>query len=262
MPPSRVALEIAKGLAKITFINPARHHAIDLQFCQELADAAIRCAAEANLKAVLISAIGEVFCVGGDIGDFVANRERINPHVLGMASLFHVAASKLHGLSAPVIAAVNGTAAGGGFSMVCASDMAIAKRSAKLNPAYTRTGLTPDGGGTYFLPRIVGFRKAFEIFATNPTLSADEACALGIVSRVVEDEKFDGEVDGLMRQIEDAPANVLGALKRLIRRSESARLQDQLDAEADSIAAQAAMPATQEKLAAFLARSKSKGGAR
>jgi 2-(1,2-epoxy-1,2-dihydrophenyl)acetyl-CoA isomerase len=262
MPRSRVAFEIANGLAKITFINPARHHAIDLPFCEELADATIRCAAEANLKAVLISAIGEVFCVGGDIGDFVANRERIHPHILAMASLFHVAASRLYGLAAPVITAVNGMAAGGGFSMVCASDMAIAKRSAKLNPAYTRTGLTPDGGGTYFLPRIVGFRKAFEIFATNPTLSAEEACALGIVSRVVEDEKFEAEVDGLMRQIEEAPSSVLGALKRLIRRSESARLHDQLDAEADSIAAQAAMPATQEKLAAFLARSKPKGAVR
>ena len=256
MPPSRVALEITAGLARITLVNPLRHNAMDLQFCSELADAATRCSAAPALKAVLLGAEGDVFCVGGDMRDFVANRERLHDHVLAMAAQFHVAVTRLHRLPAPLIVAVNGTAAGGGFSMVCAADLAIARRSAKFNPAYTRSGLTPDGGGTWFLPRIVGWRRAFEIFATNPTLSAEEACALGIVSRVVDDAAFDGEVTKLARQIEEAPAGVLSPLKKLLRQSFSASLEQQLETEAASIAAQAALPATQDLLAAFLSKNR------
>jgi 2-(1,2-epoxy-1,2-dihydrophenyl)acetyl-CoA isomerase len=254
--PSRVALEITGGLARITLINPPRHNAMDLQFCNELADAATRCSAAVELKAVLLAAEGDVFCVGGDIREFVANRERLHDHVLAMAAQFHAAVTRLYRLPAPLIVAVNGTAGGGGFSMVCAADLAIARRSAKLNPAYTRSGLTPDGGGTWFLPRIVGWRRAFEIFATNPTLSAEEACALGIVSRVVDDAAFDAEVAKLARQIEEAPADVLGALKKLVRQSLNASLEQQLEAEAASIAAQAALPATQNLLAAFFGKSR------
>ncbi len=256
MPPSRVAFEITRGLARITFVNPARHNAMDLQFCNELADAATRCASAPGLKAVLIAAAGDVFCVGGDIKEFVANRERLREHVLTTAAQFHVAVARLHHLSAPLIVAVNGTAAGGGFSMVCAADLAIAKRSARFNPAYTRSGLTPDGGGTWFLTRIVGWRRAFEIFATNPTLGADDACALGIVSRVVDDAKFDAEVARIARQIEDAPAGALCELKRLVRESLTASLDEHLEAEAVSIAAQADLPETQDLLAAFLSKSK------
>ncbi len=256
MPLSRVALEITGGLARITLVNPPRHNAMDLQFCNELADAATRCSTAPDLKAVLLAAEGDVFCVGGDIREFVANRERLHDHVLAMAAQFHVAVTRLHRLPAPLIVAVNGTAAGGGFSMVCAADLAIAGRSARFSPAYTRSGLTPDGGGTWFLPRIVGWRRAFEIFATNPTLSAEEACALGIVSRVVDDAAFDAEVAKLARQIEEAPAGVLNALKNLVRQSLSASLEQQLEAEAASIAAQAAFPATQNLLTAFLGKNR------
>jgi len=254
MPSPRVVLEITGGLAHIRFVNPSRHNAMDLQFCNELADAATRCSTADGLKAVLLAAEGDVFCVGGDIREFVDNRERLHEHVLASAAQFHVAVTRLHRLRAPLIVAVNGTAAGGGFSMVCAADFAIAKRSAKLNPAYTRSGLTPDGGGTWFLPRIVGLRKAFEIFATNPTLSADVACSLGIVSRVLDDAIFDAAVAMLARQIEEAPAGVLCALKSLMRKSLEASLEEQLGAEAASIAAQAELPETQRLLAAFLGK--------
>ena len=120
----------------------------------------------------------------------------------------------------------------------------------------SRSGLTPDGGGTWFLTRIVGWRRAFEIFATNPTLSADEACALGIVSRVVDDAEFDAEVARMARQIQDAPAGALCALKRLVRESLTASLDEHLEAEAVSIASQADLPETQDLLAAFLRKSK------
>jgi len=101
MPPSRVALEISGGLARIKSINSPRHNAMDLQFCNELADAAMRCSTAPELKAVLLAAEGDVFCVGGDIKEFVANRERLHEHVLGSAAQFHVAVTRLHRLPAP-----------------------------------------------------------------------------------------------------------------------------------------------------------------
>src|SRR5690606_10504128 len=104
----------------------------------------------------------------------------------------------LNRLAAPVVAAVNGMAAGGGFSLVCMSDLAIATRSARFNFAYTRSALTTDGGATWFLPRLVGLQRAFDILATNPTLDAEEAARLGIIARVVDDDRFETEVEALV----------------------------------------------------------------
>jgi len=105
------------------------------------------------------------------------------------------------------------------------------------------------------LPRIVGIQKAFDIFATNPTLSAEQARDLGIISRVVEDDDFEAEVDKLARMIVESPPGALAALKKLLNASTSATLQEQFDAEANSIASLAASPSTMERLMAFLGKS-------
>jgi len=116
--------------------------------------------------------------------------------------------------------------------------------------------LSPDGGGTYFLPRIVGRQRAFDIFATNPTLSADQAYELGIVTHVLDDENFDAEVEKLVKKIVDSPPGALAALKKLLNTSLAASLEDQLKAEAKSIATLTDSPSTMERLIAFMERSK------
>ncbi len=250
----KIRFDVIDGVARIVFANPANHNAVDLRFTQEFADAARRCEVEPELRAVLVSAEGAMFSVGGDLRDFMAHRERIRAHVREMTVNFHAAILTLNRLDAPVVAAVNGTAAGGGFSLVCMADMAIAKRSAKFNVAYTRSGLTPDGGATFFLPRMIGLQRAFDLMATNPTLTADEALALGIVARVVDDEVFDAEVGKLVSQLARSPAGALGRLKRQLRASLTNSLEQQFELEGAGIAEQASDPATLAMLESFFKR--------
>jgi 2-(1,2-epoxy-1,2-dihydrophenyl)acetyl-CoA isomerase len=150
-----------------------------------------------------------------------------------------------------VVVALNGMAAGGGFSLVCAADLVFARRSARLNSGYTRSGLTPDAGATYTLPRLVGSRKAFELMALNPTLTADEAQTLGIVSRVFDDDAFEAGVDAAIAGIARMTPGILAKLKRLVREGATRTLADQLDAEGLSIAGCASSPETLARLKAF-----------
>lgn len=248
----RIRLTVADKVARIIFINPAKYNAMDQKFCQELSKAAIACEVNPEIKAIVIEAEGDVFSPGGDITDFVAHKDHIHAHVLDMATEIHIAVLSLRRAPAPVIAAVNGMTAGGAFSLICGADVVIAKKSAKFNVAFTRSGLTPDAGGTYFFPRVVGFRKAFWIMATNPTLTADQAAEIGLVSQVVEDDKFREEVDRVARLFADSAPGALAGLKKLLHSSLTATLDEQLNAEARSISALCATPATLERLIAFV----------
>ncbi len=252
MSPHRLSFAIDGGIARITLDNVAGRNAIDLAFVDAFADCVRRCA-EAPIGAVLICAKGEYFSVGGDLSDFVAHADDAEAHILAMARRFHVGVAGLHALSVPVVLALSGLAAGGGFSLVCGADLVIASRSARLASAYTRTGLTPDGGLTHFLQRAVGYRKAFEIMALNRVMSADEALALGLVNLVVEDDAaLRAESETLARRLAETPSGALGALKALM--AEAGCLDAQLEREAASIARQAAKDSTMANLRAFLSR--------
>lgn len=251
----RIDWRLADGIARITLNNPENHNVVDRRFTQEFAEAAIRCETDPTVKVVLLAAAGPVFSFGGDLNDFLAHRDHIQAHVRELTASFHHAVLTLNRMRAPLIAAVNGPAAGGGFSLVCMSDLAIARRSATFNFAYTRSGLTPDGGATFFLPRLVGPQRAFDIMATNPTLSAEEAQALGIIARVVDDDDFEAEVEAVLQILASLPSDALPRLKRLLRTSLSASLEEQFEHEARSISELAATPETLATLAAFLRRS-------
>ncbi len=252
----KIEYSIVDGLARMVLSNEANKNALDLQACEEFGVAADAICKDQSVKAILFQARGSIFSVGGDINGFVENKDRVSDHIIAMTTGLHGGLLKIHESNIPFIIAVNGVAGGGGFSLVCNADLAIAKRSAKLVAAYTKSGLTPDGGGTYFLSRLVGRQRAFDIFATNPTLTADQACELGIVSRVVDDAEFDAEVEKLAQMIVDSPPGALSGLKKLLRDSPNATLQKQLDAEANSIAALASTPSTMNRLLAFVGRSK------
>jgi 2-(1,2-epoxy-1,2-dihydrophenyl)acetyl-CoA isomerase len=250
----RIEFSIADDIARIVLANPANRNAIDAVFVQELAAVAGRCEMEAGLRAIVISARGDWFSVGGDLRAFLAHRDDIGDHVRSVAATFHTAVLALRAAAAPVIAAVGGAAAGAGFSLVCGADLVVASTAARFVSAYTGSGLTPDGGGTYFLPHIVGRRVAFDLMATNPVLSAEEAKALGIVSRVVAPEALDEAVETLLAQLAAQPEGAVAGLKALFRLGERETLVAQLRAEMDSISRLAAAPATLARLEAFLAR--------
>ena len=245
---------IDNGIARVTFCNPQGNNVIGLQFTREFADVAMACEIERDLRAVSITAEGDRFSVGGNLNEFLGQKENIRNHVREMATFFHLGISIFDKLEAPIITSVNGMAAGGGMSIVCMSDLAIATKTAKFNLAYTRTGLTPDGGSTWFLPRLVGMQRAYDIMVTNPTLDAEEAKSLGLVARVVEDENLESETEDIIESLMSLPANAAGRTKRLLRHSLRNRLETQLELESRQIAESVSSSETMNSLESFFNR--------
>ncbi len=251
-----IAFSVADGIARIVIDDAARHNVVGAQFTREFARAAIACEGRDDVRAVLLTANGREFSVGGDLNEFLRERDNLRAHIREMATYFHLGITVLNRLPAPVVCAINGLAAGGGMSLAMMADMTIATRSAKFTLAYTRSGLTPDGGGSWFLPRLVGAQRAFDIMATNPTLSAQQACDLGIIARVVDDAEFHDETEKLLRQLADTPSGSVQRAKRLLRAALSNSLEQYLELESQSIAEIAASKDTLATLEAFFAARK------
>lgn len=246
--------ETAGGVARITLRRPDAANAIDLALARELGDAALRCAEDASVRAVLLTGEGKMFCGGGDLGAFAGAGESVPVLLKQITAHLHVAVSRFARMRAPVIAAVNGPAAGAGLSLVCAADLAVASDAAKFTLAYTRVGLAPDGSSTWFLPRLVGARRALELMLTNRTLSAEEALAWGLVNAVVPAAELARESERLAGELAAGASAAFGAVKRLLLLSASQGLETQMEDEALAIADAARTRDGAEGIAAFLAK--------
>jgi 2-(1,2-epoxy-1,2-dihydrophenyl)acetyl-CoA isomerase len=244
------------GVAWITLNRPAVFNALNLQMARELADAAIRCDEDPAVRCAVLTGNGKAFFAGGDLASFAAAGEGISAVMKEMTMHLHSAISRLVRMDAPFIAAVNGIAAGAGMSAMLTADLAIAARSAKFTMAYTRAGLAPDGGSTYFLARLVGLRRAQELALTNRTLSAEEALDWGLVNRVVDDAAFKGEVEALARELATGPTRAFGAATRLLREGMDNSLETQMELEARAIADMGRSHDGREGIAAFLEKRK------
>ena len=251
-----LTLGIAGGIARITLSKPGTFNTVSSALCHDLVAATKQLEGDTSVRVVILTSSGSMFSAGGDLKDFIAHRSDIHDYVLRMATAFHEAIMTLQLLPAPLLVGVNGTAAGGGFSLVLGGDFIIAKKSAKLVSAYTRLGLTPDGGSSWFLPRLVGRQRAFDLMATNTVLTAEQAREIGIVSRVVEDADFETALQKCAEDFVALPNEVVGKLKKLLRREDRESLQAQFDAETQSIASALAAPGAMERIEAFLAKSK------
>ena len=155
-------------------------------------------------------------------------------------------------MRAPVVAAVQGVAAGGGLSLLCGCDLVIAAASAKFTLAYTRAGLTPDGGSTFFLARLVGLRRAYELALTNRVLSAQEALEWGLITQVVPDQDLGEAAGALAANPVRGPTESFGATKRLLLDGATNSLETQMELESRAIAEAIRRPDGQEGIAAFL----------
>lgn len=247
-----VTSSISARIGRITLQRPERLNAIDSQLAKDLKKVARDFENDPSIKVVVLTGTGSAFSVGGDLSDMLAHKDDISEHVLQMAQDFHEALLALHRMPAPLLVGVNGTAAGGGFSLACNGDLIVAKRSARFVSAYTRSGLTPDGGGTWFLPRMVGRQRAFELLATNRTISADEALEMGLISQAIDDADFEAALERIAVSLADLPSDAGRELKRLLRRDELHSLEAHLRAEAESIATAVSRPETVARLEAFL----------
>jgi 2-(1,2-epoxy-1,2-dihydrophenyl)acetyl-CoA isomerase len=219
---------------------------------QELMQVAIRCSEDPAVRTVTITGSGRFFCAGGDLKSFAAQGESIPAHVKEVTSYLHAGISRLTRMNAPVIASVNGVAAGAGMSIACACDFVIAAESARFTMAYTGAGLTPDGSSTYFLPRIVGLKRAIDLALTNRMLSAAEAAEWGLVTRVVPDADLATETSAMASELASGPTVSFGRTKRLFHSGFSETLETQMEHEAQAIAKAAQSDDGREGIAAFL----------
>ena len=246
-----IRAEVADGIGRLTLARPDQGNAIDLALAEALAEVTAAWSVDPAVRCVLLTGEGRTFCVGGDLRAFSAQAD-LPTHLLQVTDPFHAAVSRLARMDAPVVAAVHGSAAGGGLSLALAADLVVAAASARFVVAYTAIGLTPDGSGSWMLPRLVGLRRALELTLTNRPLTAAEALAEGLVTSVVPDEDLHAEAERVARSLADGPTGALGAAKRLLRGAGEHDLDGQLALEARSLAAAAASADARDGIAAFL----------
>jgi len=232
-----VMLERADGVGTLTLNRPDAYNALDLALGRDLFQAAIELDEDASVRCIVITGAGKAFCAGGDVKSFVDNLGRIGAHIKELTTYLHGAISRLCRSDKPVIMAVNGVAAGGGFSLALSGDLVVAAESAKFTMAYSRIAATPDGSSSYFLPRLVGIRRALELYLTNRPLAAREALEWGMITRVVPDAELGASVGALARELAQGPSKAFGGAKRLFHQSTWESLETQMELEAQAIAA-------------------------
>ena len=244
--------EVREHVGYITLNRPEAANAMNLELARELEEVALECEESEQVRAVLLTGAGKMFCGGGDVKAFAAQEPAHLPAYLKRVTMYlHQAIHRFARMCAPLVIAVNGSAGGGGMSLACAGDLVLAGESAKFTMAYTRIGLTPDGSSTYYLPRIVGLRRTMELALTNRTLSAREAEALGLVTRVVPDDQLIAQAEAISKELAQGPTQAYGGVKRLLYSSLNTPLQEQMEFESEWIAEMARTRDAQEGMAAF-----------
>ncbi len=242
------------GIVRLRLNRPAALNALDQAMAEALHAAVEGLAVDPSVRCVVLLGEGRGFMAGGDIRLFHAAGPDA-PAVIGrLIEPFHAALRRLAALPAPVIAALHGPVAGAGMSLAMAADLAVAAEDARFVLAYLRLGISPDGGATWTLPRLVGLRRAMSIALLGEEIDARGALDLGLVNRVVPNAGLEAETMGLARRLAAGPSRAIGRTKALLRASLDRTLEAQLDAERDAFLAGAATEDFAEGVAAFLGR--------
>ncbi len=222
------------GVARLTLNRPDRLNSFNDAMHAEVRDALSRAKASAGLRVLLLTGAGRGFCAGQDLGDR-AVAPGAEPMDLG-ASIernYKPLVLSLRALPLPVVCAVNGVAAGAGANIALACDMVVAAKSASFIQAFSKIGLVPDSGGTYFLPRLVGPARAIGLAMLGDKLSAEQAAAWGLIWKCVDDVEFPASVEALVQQLSTAATRGLAATKQAIYAAGANTLEAQLDLERD-----------------------------
>jgi 2-(1,2-epoxy-1,2-dihydrophenyl)acetyl-CoA isomerase len=255
MAANAVQVETRGAVALVTLNRPDNGNALNLQMAMDLLAAAMTCARNNAVRAVVLSGNGPHFCFGGDLRAMVGRDSAGVDYVRELTTYLHAAISNFVRMDAPVVAAVNGTAAGAGVGLVAMADLALCARTSKFNLAYTNAGLTPDGGTSFLLPRTLGLKRTMELLLLNRTLTAAEALEWGLVNEVVSDEQLIERALGLAEQLAQGASAAFGATKRLIAHSLGA-FESQMVLESETIAAHAVGAEAAEGIGAFLEKRK------
>ncbi|HSV37692.1 MAG TPA: enoyl-CoA hydratase-related protein [Nocardioidaceae bacterium] len=250
-----VVHEVKDGIVHIVLNRPETANGMDVSLLKALHDAVMECHSRPNLRVVVLSGAGKHFCAGGDVKDFASKGEGLPDYLREATAWLQNATRALIELPAPVIAKVQGYAAGGGgLGLVCASDFVIAADTARFMSGAVRVGMAPDGGVTATLTQLVGLRKAMDIILTNPTLTAEEAASIGLITRVAQEHHLAAEVDALAESLAESAPLALAASKRLLWRGLGASVHDVLPEEARTVSELSGTEDAREGLAAVIER--------
>ena len=228
-----VLQHLESGLLTITMNRPDRRNALNPEMTHGLVSAARRAAEDQEVRAVLFKGAGGTFCVGGDVKSMAEGRAPL-PFEAKLANLRRgMEVSRiLHQMPKPVVAQLDGAAAGAGLSMALACDLRVASQSCKITTAFAKVGFSGDYGGTYFLTKMLGSAKARELYLLSPMLTAKEAFDLGMVTKVVPDAEIDAAARELAASLAQGPSIALGYIKRNINNAETMSLEACFDGEA------------------------------
>ncbi len=257
---SEVLLERDGAVAKVLLNRPKAFNAFGLDMIVQLSHVLMELAADDAVRAAVISGAGRAFCAGGDIAWMKAFPGGPPAGIHVLAAHFHQCVMEIRRMCKPVIAAVNGVAAGGGFSLALACDFRVMETSAKLRQAYTSSGLCMDGGGSFTLPRLVGLARALEIAAFDAPIGAERALEWGLATAICGDGKSVEEAMSMARTLATKSNSAFGAVKQLLTDSFNTAWESHLEKEREAIAWSAGQPDGQEGIAAFLTKRKPQFG--
>ena len=229
-----ILFEASDGIARLTLNRPERLNSFNTLMHEEVRDALAALEHDGSARALIVTGAGRGFCAGQDLADRAVAPGSAPPDLgASIERGYKPLILRLRRLPLPIIAAVNGVAAGAGANIALACDLVIAARSATFIQAFSKIGLVPDSGGTWILPRLVGQARAMGLALLGEKLPAEQAAQWGLIWRCVEDEELAGEVDTLARQLAAAPTRGLARTRQAMLEGWSRTLEQQLDIERD-----------------------------
>ncbi len=224
-----VKFEILDGIGKITLNRPEKYHSFVREMALQLQKTLDECNSNEKVRAIFITASGKAFCAGQDLS------EAIDPSIPSISTIiqehYNPIIRKIRNIEKPIVAAVNGVAAGAGASVALACDIVVATESATFVQAFSKIGLIPDSGATFILPRLIGMQKAAALMMNAEPVTAKDAEKMGMIYKSYSDDKFEIESWNLVSQLAKMPTKGLGLTKRLLNASNSNNLEDQLNLE-------------------------------
>ena len=252
---SPLKTEIQGKVATLTLNRPAQMNTIDLDMAKALYDASLSFTEHSTVRALIITGAGEkAFCAGGDLAAFNQHGEAVGEHLHEVTHYLHGAISRFARMNLPVIAAVNGVTAGGGLAFLGFPQLVLAADSARFVSAYTKAGLSPDGSSTWYLPRLIGVRRAQEFVFMNRMLKAEEAVEWGLVNKSVKASDLMNEAGSAAEMLAAGPRAAHGRIKELFNGSLTTPLETQMENEAGYLALSAQSPDGQAGIKAFLTK--------
>lgn len=252
-----INFEMDGAVAVITLNRPDNANSLNAQMSEELLKAATHCDSDSSIRAVVFTGAGKMFSAGGDLPAFHAEGEGMSEYMRYATAGLHAAVSRFARMNAPFLVAVNGVAAGAGFSMAISGDLVFASEKAVFTEAYTKAGVSPDGSSTWFLPRLVGKVKAMQLILLNDVLTASQAHEWGLVNEVLPADDLMPRVMEVAQQLANGPTLAYGEAKRLVADSLSNGLETQMEMETRAIAGLArASKDTKEGVSAFVEKRK------